>query len=39
MRATLAAQLALGARFMVKQWLHAHDSTGRLASAKIAMPP
>lgn len=35
--ATLAAALVLGARFVVKQWLYIHDSTGWLAFAKIAM--
>lgn len=35
--ATLAAALVLGARFVVKQWLYAHDATGWLAFAKIAM--
>ncbi|MFD4125268.1 DUF3159 domain-containing protein [Streptomyces globisporus] len=35
--ATLAAALVLGARFVVKQWLYVHDSTGWLAFAKIAM--
>lgn len=35
--ATLAAASVLGARFVVKQWLYAHDATGWLAFAKIAM--
>ncbi|MEW1581107.1 DUF3159 domain-containing protein [Streptomyces microflavus] len=35
--ATSAAALVFGGRFVVKQWLYVHDSTGWLAFAKIAM--
>ncbi|WP_234010514.1 DUF3159 domain-containing protein, partial [Streptomyces sp. SPB074] len=35
--ATLALLAVLAARFVVRQWLHDHDSTGWLAFARLAM--
>lgn len=37
--ATLAAALVLGARFVIRQWLHLADATAGLGVARIAMGP